>query len=253
LVVFKAEARQSMVPRAGDFKLNAVRLVAFTPNLGDFDPSAVLAAVLGTFAKRFDGSVQAIPLPEDVPPDFPRIQLASRDGSWGFVASPSSIASSWSRKEEVSEEAGALSRIVAACREPIEHHVRKNGVRVGRLGLVIARLCQVERPAKVLVERFCRDDMKDPSSPDAPLRNSLNFEIHNHKRYEFPAGFTVNSWVRCRTGALSKDGSPVLMVEQDINTLTEEMRDRTFIVDEITAFYDTGVNEAETIFEKYFP
>lgn len=212
LVVFKSEARRSMVPPAGDFKLTAVRLVAFTPNLADFNPSAVLAAVLGTFAKRFDGNVQAIPVPEGVPPDFPGIQLASRDGSWGFVASPSSIASSWSLKEEESEEAGALNRIVAACREPIEHHIRKNGSRVGRLGPVIARLCRVERPAEVLVGRFSRDEVKDPTSPDAPLRNSLNFEIHNHKQYQFLAGLTVNSWVRYRTGVFGKNASPVLTV-----------------------------------------
>jgi hypothetical protein len=191
---------------------------------------------------------------DDVPPDFPRIQLGSRDGRWGFAASPSRIASSWSLKEEETEKAGALNQIVAACREPLEHHVRKNGVRVGRLGLVIVRLCQVEHPAQVLVERFCRDEMKDPGSPDAPLRNSLNFEIHNHKRYTFPAGgLTVNSWVRCRTRALAKDQSPVLMVDQDINTLTEEMRERTFSLDDIASFYDTGVHEADAILGKYFP
>lgn len=242
-----------MVPRAGDFKASAVRLVAFTPNLADFNPSAVLAAVLGKFAKRFDGSALAIPMRADVPADYPQIQLASRDGNWVFTASLSTVATSWNLGEEASEETGTLNRIVAVCREPLEHHVRENGARVGRLGLVITRSCPVESPARVLVERFCRDDVKDPGSPDAPLRKSLNFEIHNHKRYNLPAGFTVNSWVRCRTGALGKDGRPALLIDQDINTLTEEIGERNFSVGEIASFYDTGVQEADTILRKYFP
>jgi len=242
-----------VVLQAGDFKLTAVRLVAFTPNLADFNPSGVLAAVLSKFAKRFDGELQAIPFPKEAPPDIPRIQLASTDGTWGFAASPSRITSSWNLKEEERDETGALACVVTSCREPIEPHVRENDVRVGRLGLVITRVCQVEHPAQALIERFCSDEAKDPGSPDAPLRKSRNFEIHNHKRYESPTGLTVNSWVRCRTGTVGKDTSPVVTVEQDVNTLAEEVEERTFSVEEIASFCDTGVNEADTILRKYFP
>lgn len=239
--------------KASDFKLTAVRLVAFTPNLVDFKPSAVLAAVLSKFSKRFDGSVQAIPLPEEAPPDIPRIQLASSDGGGGFTASPSRTTSSWKLKEGEGKEAAALAQVVKYCTEPIDRHVCENDIQVGRLGLVITRLCQVEHPAQTLIERFCNEEVKSPSLPDAPLRNSRNFEIHNHKRYESPSGLTVNSWVRCRTGSIGEDATPAVTVEQDINTLAEEIDERTFSAEEITSFCDIGVSEAETILNKYFP
>jgi len=242
-----------MALRAGDFRLTAVRLVAFTPNLVDFNPSALLAAVLAKYAKRFDGNVQALPLPEDAPPDFPRVQLASSNGVWGFAASLSRITSSWNLQEEQGGETAGLAHVVTCCREPIDHHMRENDVRVGRLGLVITRVCRVETPAQTLIDRFCRHDVKEPNSPDAPLRNSSNFEIHNHKQYESPTGLTVNSWVRCRTGVIRKHASPIVTVEQDINTLAEEIDEQTFSIEETAAFYDMSVSEAETILRKYFP
>ena len=88
-----------MTLQANNFKVTALRLVAFTPDHADFKQSATLVAVLGKFAKRFDGEVQAIPLPGEVPPDFSRIQLASVDDRWGFAAAPSRITSSWNRKD----------------------------------------------------------------------------------------------------------------------------------------------------------
>jgi hypothetical protein len=242
-----------MVLQAGDFKLTAVRLVAFTPNLADFKPSALLATVLAKYATRLDGNVQALPLPEDAPPDLPRIQLASKDGTWGFAASPSRITSACSLKEEENSETVRLAGVVAVCREPIEHYVRENDVRVGRLGLVVTPVSQAENPAQTLIERFCRNEAKDADSPDAPLRNSTNFEIHNHKRYELPTGVTANSWVRCRTGTVGKDASRVLTVEQDINTLAEDLEERTFRVEDITSFFDTAVDEGEAILREYFP
>jgi hypothetical protein len=251
-MVVQTESRQSVALRAGDFGLAAVRLVAFTPQLADFNPSAVLAVVLGKYAKRFDGDVQAIPLPEGVPPDIPRIELASSDGRWGFAASPSRITSLWNAKK--ADETADLNSVVTDCRGPIDHHVRENEIQVGRLGLVITRHCPIEHPAHVLVDRFCKDEVKDPTLPDAPRRNSRNFEIHNHKRYELPPGLTVNSWVRCRTGMVGKQaGAPAVTVEQDINTLAEEINERTFSTDDIALFLVTGTNEAEAILRKYFP
>jgi hypothetical protein len=241
------------VLRTADFELTAVRLVAFTPNRTDFKPSAILATVLGKYAKRFDGPPQALPLPEDAPPEFPRIRLTSADGSWGFAASLLSITSSWSLKQTQREKTTALRRVVAACREPVEHHIHENDVRVGRLGLVITRVCRVGQPAQTLIERFCRDEVKDPISPDAPLRNSRNFELHNHKRYALSNNLTVNSWVRCKTGTIGKDTTPVVTVEQDINTLAEETEKSDFKVEEIASFLNMSVNESETVLGKYFP
>jgi len=111
--------------------------------------------------------------------------------------------------------------MVEKCLEPVDQHIEENGVHVARLGIVITRAVQLDSPAQVLIDRFCNERVKDPDSPEAPLRNPLNFEIHNHKRYEISLpsqGLTVNSWVRCKTGTDGPEDSPAVIVEQDLNT-----------------------------------
>lgn len=237
--------------RAEKFELTGVRLVVFTPNHGEFKPSTVLAAVLGKFGKRFDGTVQVLPLPPEIPPDLPRIQLASKDSAWSFSASPSQVVSSWNRK--TGAQPTILAQMVKDCAAVIENHVAQIDTRVGRMGMVITRGCRVDKPASVLIDRFCNNDVKGPESPDAPLRNSLNFEIHNHKRYSAPTGCAVNSWVRCRTGDVGIEAQPGVTVEQDINTLSEEMEKRSFTPEQIREFAGMVAGEADSILRTYFP
>ncbi len=239
--------------RKDDLILTAVRVVAFTPEAAEFDPPALLAAVLSKYAKRFDGTVQAIPLPDDAPHNLPRVALASKDRVWTFTASPSRLTSSWALGEQEQDQPVPLPDVVTNCRGPIEDHIRENDIRVGRLGLVVTRVCRAESPAQVLVDRFCRDDAKAADSPEAPLRHSTNFEIHNHKRYEPTPGLTVNSWVRCRTGTMGNQATPIVKVEQDINTLSEELETRQFGLEEIAAFYGLAVDQMGSILAKYFP
>ena len=240
-----------MTLQADNFKVTALRLVAFTPIHADFNQSATLAAVLGKFAKRFDGEVQAIPLPGEVPPDFPRIQLASTDGRWMFAAAPSRVTSSWNLKNV--KETTRLDDVVASSMEPLKHHISANGAQVGRIAIVIKRACQVENSAETLIDRFCRDEVKNPDSSQTPLRNSKNFEIHNYKRYGLQAELTINSWVRCRSETMGTDAISVVTVEQDMNTLAEEIETRRFNAEEIDVFFDKCVSEADEILEKYFP
>jgi len=239
--------------RAEQFQPIAVRLVAFTPNHSDFKPSEILAAILGRFADRFTGEIQSLPLPDNVPPDFPRIQLSSQDGAWAFAASPSRLTSTWSLKGD-GDKSVSVDQIVQCSRDVIQEHVGQNTVQVGRLALVLTRSCPCASPAQVLIERFCNDDVRASDSPNAPLRHSRNFELHNHKRYEIPLnGVTINSWVRCKTGALQGTETPVVTVEHDINTLAEEIEDRHFDTNMIERFFEIVRREADEILVKYFP
>jgi hypothetical protein len=237
--------------RTSDFTVVSVRLVAFAANLSDFKPSAILGAVIGPFGKRFNGKVLVLPFPLEAPPEIPRIQLSSEDGRWAFNAAPANLTSSWNRKDK-NESVPDLAGLVAECQGPILQDVKENEVRVARLGFVIGRVCHVENPALFLIERFCNDKVKDLKSKDAPLRKSTNFEIHNHKRYSPISGLTVNSWVRCRT-ELGEGEASGFSVEQDINTLSEEMEKRAFEPPEIVNFYSMAAREAEEILRKYFP
>lgn len=52
---------------------------------------------------------------------------------------------------------------------------------------------------------------------------------------------------------MNLDGSPIILVEQDINTLETELGTRRFTAEQISEFYDEMTEEAEEILRKYFP
>jgi hypothetical protein len=75
--------------------------------------------------------------------------------------------------------------------------------------------------------------------------------MHNLKRYKSPAGYEINSWVRCRTGMLGDQDAVV--VEQDINTLQEQAAERAIEPREIVPFVAMAMDESRSILRLYFP
>jgi hypothetical protein len=69
--------------------------------------------------------------------------------------------------------------------------------------------------------------------------------------------FEVNSWCRCKTGLVEQGEpqarSPVIIVEQDLNTLAEDMDTREFTVQEIAGFYASMPEELAQMLDLYFP
>jgi len=89
-----------------------------------------------------------------------------------------------------------------------------------------------------------------------PLKRPENFELHAHKVYTMSSGLNVNSWVRNKT-ALANDPeaggpTPVVLVEQDLNTLTEVQHHTTFSAEDLASFLDVSTNELDEIFSAYY-
>jgi hypothetical protein len=231
--------------RAEQFRLSTVQAVAYLANPEDFSKSNVLSAILSSYAARYNGDVQVLPLPEDIPSEVPRIILQSDPPRWELRASPARIDSMWGLLA-LDEEPGD---VVADCAEVLERYVREANVRIGRLALVLSRFTMVDDPATQLIEHFCND-----RAIAGPLRRSETFELHNHKRYK-PETMNeqVNSWVRCKSGRLVSDGSPIINVEQDLNTLEEERETNVFPADQISEFFANASAEADSILLVYFP
>jgi hypothetical protein len=236
--------------RASDFTLDAVRLAVFPTDQTTFNSSAMLAALLPEVVSRYDGDVHVLPYPADFRPEAPRILLASKDQRWAFAAAPLQINSSWDRREKGDGPTPDPSAIVAECLKPVLVDVRKHSLRVCRLGLVLGRVCYEEQPSATLLERFCKADVFDAAIADAPFRRSANFEIHNHKRYVFQ-NVTINSWVRFRTG--TGESAPGITLEQDINTLNEDVGQNDFDADSIKEFFSYAVPEMDATLRKCFP
>jgi len=242
LLAVDGQSVDSMI-KASQFGLFSVQTVIYTPDEARFSPPRILASILSAYVDRFDGPVTTIPLPDDAPSSLPRVMLQSRDGMWKLNASPSRIDSVWVASVTQPSGAGAVVR----CSEVLEAYVRSSGIRVGRLALVVVRACETSDAAQLLIERFCNE-----RSQAAPFNRSANFEIHNHKRYRLQSvGRDINSWVRCRSGLLQQ--KPAVAVEQDLNTLEEELHQNTFDADAIRNHFDHAQAEAEAILRLYFP
>jgi len=231
-----------------DFRLESVQTALFTPDVSSFTSGLAVAAILPKFRDRFDGDMQALPLPADVLPEVPRVSLQSRDGRWRLQIGPARIDSFWSNKPPASP-----SGLIAIFRQNVEvldQYVRETSAAVGRVALIVYRVCLIENPAQVLIQRFC-----NAASQREPFNRSETFEIHNHKVYRPEQGisYPINSWVRCKSASMTPDNRPVILVEQDLNTLAQDLPTRRFTADEMRAFFETASWEADDILGKYFP
>lgn len=228
------------------FQPISVQASIYTPELSQFSSSNILASILGQYADIFDGNVQAPPLPNDVPPDIPRVIVESKDNIFRIQASPARIDFLWiSMRQE--DQATRFN-----CIEVLKSFLQKISPQnpIGRLAFLITRIVDDPSPAETLIDRFC-----NASSKIKPLNHSENFEIHNHKRYKPDAlGAEINSWVRCKAvEVIQPFHKKVIIVEQDINTLQDQIKANEFDTNFINKFFDFAKNESDQILSIYFP
>jgi hypothetical protein len=89
--------------------------------------------------------------------------------------------------------------------------------RAPRLAAVVHRYRAIPEPARALAEQFCRAEVMG----NGPLNRPENFELHAHKVFRTTFGVEVNSWVRNRSAVVFATQTPVVSVEQDMNTLDD--------------------------------
>src|SRR2546427_9861996 len=98
--------------RAIDFRLTSVQAAIFLSDTESFFQSAFLATILGRFATRYDGTVQAIPFKDDVPAEVPRVILQSHDEQWKLQAALNRIDSFWFARTLSTESIGMAAQCV---------------------------------------------------------------------------------------------------------------------------------------------
>ena len=208
----------------------------------DVQPTKVIAYLLTDYVEKFDGDIQSISIPKEVLGDMPCAVLESSDQQYRFEVGPSRLSVQWKSQTKESNDLGG---IVNECVEILTDCVSHLSVRIGRLALVISRVCPCDTPSQSLIDRFCTESAKQE-----PFNRSTNFEIHNHKEYVLPSvspSLTINSWVRCKTKPQA------IAVEQDLNTRAEDTDDRQFSTSQLDEFFSVATLEANDILAKYFP
>ena len=103
-------------------------------------------------------------------------------------------------------------------------------------------------PGKVLSKQFCREEILN-----GPLKQVEGFELHAHKVFELYEAQNVNSWVRIKTSGSRGPDYEHIFVEQDINTLAEEINIRNFDRANIMRFFREASEQLDSILIEYFP
>jgi len=227
-----------------NFKVTSLQISIFTP-AALFSKSKILERLMSNFADSFDGDTVAVPIPGDAPKEIPRIILLSADGKFKLEIAESRV--NFFRYRQDDDVRIGINQTLNLCSRILQEYKDCTQATIGRLALVVVKFLEQENPGLALASHFCKDKWIIE-----PFDRPENFEIHSHKKYTL-GRFNVNSWVRCKTGRLTKNNEPIVLVTQDINTLAEELEENNFDIEQVKNFLKIAYKEQEQVLRKYFP
>lgn len=244
--------------RPQDFRLLSVQAAAFTPKTDDFKSARIIANLVPLTLTRYNGQIISSAPPKHIEIDVGGIRIAekvtltSEDDRWKVEVVLRRSDSYWNSQGADDGQEG-LAKTCRLCLEPLQSYPIADDIQIGRLALIVRRWIPLDDPATALTAQFCKSELVDEKSGTAPFRHSHDFQLHNRKRYESGVkGVFINSWVRCRSDVRIHD-QPAITVEQDLNTLSEELESRAFHRNQIEEYFGWAVEEADRILDLYFP
>lgn len=232
--------------KSRDFKIFSAQISIFTPEL-NFSLNNIHIDLGSKHSSILDGDPVLLPLPNEAPFEIPRLIMSSVDQKLKLEIAKSRLNFFRFRKEDIEDI--SIESFLAAGLRIINDYMECTSARVGRIAVVKRLFAENDNPGLTLASHFCKDEwMKQP------FNRPENFEIHAHKKYPLPKNkLNINSWVRCKTGQLKNIDEPIILVEQDINTLAEDLDKNDFDMKFISNFCDEVFVEQKDILNKYFP
>lgn len=238
---------------ARDFRTAHVQLSLFTPGL-QLRPGKVLAFLVADYGEQFDGDPVSLPkFPGDLPVEVPQLILQSADGKLKLQASAARLDVFKGGESFSEEEIAAHLDWATGLGLSYLHRTQAHAARVA---CVLHRMADDANPARALSSHFCKQRWTDTA-----LNRPGDFELHAHKRFRLDDLFEINSWVRCKTAVRveedkekGKVSAPnLILVEQDFNSLAEQMEERELRQEEIRRFFALAPAEMRHVLGLYFP
>ncbi len=202
------------------------------------------------FVEFFDADPFVLPkFPSEVPREVPRLIFQNKSGTWRCEIASARINIFWLKNLPHVFPIGLQEFYEKALTFLLEYQTLF-GTQVGRLAALATRFSEHDNPALFLTSHFCKDNLCL-----APFNNTRSFELHAHKQYLFKNKYKINSWARNKTGYITTNETkkPIVLCEQDINTLGEETESRSFSQEDISEFFNTVAPELNNILELYYP
>ena len=228
---------------SSDFSVQKIAATGFI-GVGEFNPASALRYAIAKWPDVYDGNATSLPATIDVPPDFPVVSLASKDGAWLLEMSQARVNVAWLRQDLKNR---SMERLFATLARRLAAILDEGGVKAGRLGAIVTRTASLASPGMALAKQFSRKALLD-----GPLNRPEGFELHAHKTFNLRPDLPVNSWIRIKT---AKGGTPdyrYVVVEQDINTLASELETRRFSKRATADMFKAASRELQGILNLYF-
>ena len=235
-----------------DFKSNRFLASVFTPEL-TIPSSLKFANLVVSIIGEYVGEEPSIlPIPQNAPPEIPRILFRSTDKKWGLNISLQRANLFYTIDPATTEERISEEEFSSVASMFFGEYQKKLMLRVQRLALVTERSWIGNNALSYILERFCS---KSQISENRPFYNAKRFEIHSLKKYPWE-GFNINSWVRIKflpikTG--DDETAPAILVTNDLNTLSlNEAQDENFSDGQIVKYFNEIPLELKNILRLYF-
>lgn len=222
-------------------------LASIFTRTGDLVPFRTLSKFYQKYAEDLDADPMILPLPPEAPPEIPRMIFSSLAGCWRLEIALNRVNYQWQRQSRdttpitIADFFRKATTLFAEYRASAEPDIV-------RIAGVVSRAAPKENAGLYLATHFCQ-----PRWIDAPLNRPESFELHAHKRFRIGEQFEVNSWARAKTGSLAEERTPVIIFEQDLNTVIEGSDAKTYDQQELEKFYAAASAEYDEILRLYFP
>lgn len=236
---------------ASDFEFAGYQAAGFYSRI--LSPArSLLPKLLSDLGDVLDGDPMTLPIPAEAPPEIPRLSLVSKDQRLRVDVSLLRVDLRWQRGTDtlaLDTFVQLVNRLFATLRHATETDP-------GRLAIILHRFRNDPTPGRALASHFCRPELLvDTPKHKGPLNRPEAFELHAFKRFQ-SGRFAINSWFRAKTAMLKPPGAtietPIILVEQDLNTPQEEVEETRFNLDTIAHFFTDCAAESDRIMDLYF-
>jgi len=238
--------------RSADFGVLDITSSLFTAEFS-FNANAVLKFIIEHWSDKLDGASTVVPLPANAPLEIPRVTMEGNNNGYKITASPVRLDVCWSAINP--QGPIEIPAFFQWTNDVFSQYKHTMACRVVRLAGVVHKFSPAASSAEAaqrLTEYFC----PGRCSRD-PFDQAREFEIHELRQLNMP-GFLVNSWVRFKTPTLTivtangNNQMTGIFIEQDINTLAEEMPTNNYSAGDIGKFYSVLPSNCEQILEGFF-
>ncbi len=232
-----------------EFKTIKLMSSIFTPELSIGDKLALANRFQELSGRIFDGELFSAPIPQDAPPEIPRMVLQSEDNALILQVSLERTNLVFLQNKDFSVTPPTEQDFADLAMKIFVGYKNETRVKIQRLAFVTERVSEIadNNPSQFIAAKFCKEECLS-----GPFNNTKEFEIHSLKKYDWE-DFRVNSWVRTKCGLVRPEElTPVLLVVNDINTLSgKEEPGRSFDDKDIERFFQNITGHLASILTLY--